>query len=567
MVYRKTAVFCVVLVGLILFSPPRILSGVNFEPSLRSDVIAVGFNAIVTGTAGPGSRIAVTVTGPASVPATNGTTGADGRITIPVGPFQVKGTYGLTVQSGSDRKSLVLEVEDQVADGAVAQGAEQFNQANSEVMAALENSLNVVEQQINLFPPNDRGIPQVRQGISRLRGHYQDMAVIITTIIQGNTEFASIAGRPTFRYSWQDMARFYKERGEGLRQGVHQLDEVSDPAEFQSQSDWCARALQAKAVFFVANTIVERLRGGLKEFLEEKFAGFLAGLTADAGLQLLNAQNPTGRGTPLQEQIAINLAQSAGEVIYARLTKAVAYIKWDLILEAMDFIVNTGLDIYMSYKCLTFTGRMKGHVHLEALQEKRVPYWAQDNDWEGDVTLTCAKPESSAPVPVWGIIYGKGKNFVGTNMLAVLFPKTLAFAQFLTTQPSKLYQALAYFCMRLEGTVAGSTITLKLGSPWVDMYNGLTSQFASIVVPTNSPIPIVKTYKIPFQNAGWQLSRTLSREGARHTIAMEYIGLQEGRRRVKDQKSRELKAEGARGVFTWKIDLCAGCPSEWKPDF
>ena len=560
MALRKTAVLVIVLVSLGLLASPPVLSAVNFQASLQSEVIAVGFQAVVIGTAGPGSRITITATGPSAVPPTSGTAEASGSFTIPVGPFQAKGTYGLMVQTGSERVSLVLEVVDQVADGAVAQEAEKFNQANQEALAALENSLNVIEEQISLFPANDQGIPQVREGIRRLREHYRELPEIMATITRGNTEFASIVGRPTFQYSWQDMSSFYSERHEELHASAQQLNAVSDPAEFQSQSDWCARALKAKAVFLVANTLVERWKSSLRAFLAEKVTGFLAGVATGAALQGL------GRTTPLQDQIAINLAQSFGEGAFAVITRTAGKLKWDLILEAFDFAVNAGLDIYMSYKCLSFSGKMAGHVHVEALDKTRKPYWAQDNDWEGDVTLTCAKPESSAPVPIWGIIYGKGKNFQGTNMLATLFPKTVAFAQFLTTQPNKFHQALAYFMFRLEGTVSGSTITLKLGSTWVDMYNGLASHFASLVIPFSSPIPVVKTYKIPFQNAAWQLSRTLSREGSRHLITMEYVGLDVSRRRVKDQKSRELTAEVARGVFTLKIDLCAGCPSGWNPD-
>jgi hypothetical protein len=567
MTYRKTAVLIILLAGLALSSPPGFPGAVNFQASLQSETVAVGFKAVVMGTAGPGSRITVTVAGTAVVPSAGGMAEASGSFAIPVGPFQAKGTYGLTVQSGSEQKSLVVEVVDQVAEGAVAQGAEEFNQANNEALAALENSLNVLEEQISLFPPNDPGIPAARQGINRLREHCRELPEIMATITQGNTEFAAIVARPTFQYSWQDMTDFYRQRHEELHASAQQLNQVADPAELQGQSDWCARALKAKAVFLVINTIVERWRSTLSQFLAEKVTGFLAGLAAGTVMRGAGQIDPSGRPTPLQEQVAINLAQSTGEAIFARMTSAAGKLKANLILEAIDFAVNTGLDVYMSYKCLTFTGRIKGHVHVEALDGKtHKPFWGQDNDWEGDVTLTCAKPESSDPVPIWGIIHGKGKNFIGTNMLSTLFPKTLANALFLTTQPRKFNQALAYFAFRLEGAVGGNTINLKLGSKWVDMFDGLFSTFSSIVIPFGSPIPLVQTHKIPFQNAAWQLSRTFSSEGTKHPITSETSPSGQSQRRVKDQKSRELASPGARGVFTLKVDLCAGCPSDWKPD-
>ncbi|MGB9004679.1 MAG: hypothetical protein WCB96_03045, partial [Candidatus Aminicenantales bacterium] len=239
---------------------------------------------------------------------------------------------------------------------------------------------------------------------------------------------------------------------------------------------------------------------------------------------------------------------------------------WELIIEAIDLGVNWGLDYYMNTHCLTFSGKMSGHVHVEAVGETGVPYWAQDNDWEGNVTLTCAIPQTTAPVPVWGVIYGKGKNFRAKNMMASLYPRTLAFGQFLTSQPNRLLQALSFFCCWLEGSIGDGTINIRLKKAQVDRFNGLAATFATIIIPFTSPVPEVKTYEIEFQNAEWQLSRTLSREGYQHEITMEFVGWDQTRRRIKDQMTRELSKEGARGTFTLKIDLCAGCPPDWQPD-
>ncbi len=561
---RKTAAFAVLSAGLILFLSPVILRGAAFEPALPSEVIAVGFKTVVTGTAAPGARVAITVSGPGAVPAAAGSAGADGKIMIPVGPFPARGSYILKVQSGTEQRSFDLDVEDQVADSALAQAAQQFDRAHTELVAAVENSINVVETQVGRFSPNDPGIPQAREGLARLHRQCQDMAEVVTTIIRGNAEFAALIGRPYFRPSREGWEQYYRQGAVDADALRARLNGVADPAEFEHLSDWCARALQAKAVCMVIGAVVERLRGTLREFLAEKVTGFLAGALAGQALYLANQ----GQGTQFQEQIVTSTASSFAEGAFAVMTKGLARVKWDLILEAADYVVNLGLDVYMNARCLSFSGRMAGHVHIEALEKTGAPYWGQDNDWEGDVTLTCAKPESSAPVPIWGLIYGKGKNFVGTNQLATLFPKgTLATTLFLTTQPRKLNQALAFFCLRLEGTVAGNTLTLKSGSTWVDMFNGMFSRFTSIVIPAASPIPLVQTHNIPFQNAGWQLSRTLSREGTQYLISMEYIGTDQTRRRVKGPKSRELTNPGARGRFTWKIDLCAGCPSDWKPDF
>ncbi len=566
--FRRTVVFAIVLVSLAQLAAPQILSGAAFEPSLYSDVIAVGSNAIVIGTAAPGTRIAVSVAGPASAPPASGTAGADGKIMIPVGPFPARGSYMVLVKAGNDQKTLTLDVEDQVAAGAVTQAAEQFNQANNELMAALENSLNIMEQQINRFPPNDQGISQVRQGITRLREQYRDLSDFIAMLTVHTTHFSRIVERPTYQPSWNSWASYFTRKRDELRATASEVDAVSDPDAFEHASDWCARALQAKAVFLVLNTIIERARGSFKELVAEKITGFLAGAGTEAIMARVGQASPATRTSPLEEQISSNLAQSFAEGMFSVLTKSFAKIKWDLMLEAADFIVTSGLDVYMSVYCLSFTGRIKGHVRVAALDKAGAPYWGQDNDWEGDVTLTCAKPGSPGQaVPIWGIVHGKGKNFVGRNMLATLFPKTLASALFLTTQPNKLLQALAYFCMRLEGSLGGNGITLKLGSTWVDMFKGLNSEFASIVIPAGSPVPVVNTYKIPFQNAEWQLGRTLSREGTKYTIAMELSPSGQTQRRVRGDKTRELRAPGAYGVFTWKIDLCAGCPAEWKPDF
>jgi hypothetical protein len=47
---------------------------------------------------------------------------------------------------------------------------------------------------------------------------------------------------------------------------------------------------------------------------------------------------------------------------------------------------------------------------------------------------------------------------------------------------------------------------------------------------------------------------------------LEFVGWDQTRRRIKDQMTRELSKEGARGTFTLKIDLYAGCPPDWQPD-
>jgi len=567
--HRKTSLFGIVLLGLTALVPPPVLEAAAFEASLLMDTIAVGGRALVTGTADPGSQIGVTAVGPAAVPQAGGSPDATGKFMISIGPFPAKGTYNLTVRSGNDQRPFVLEVEDQVAGEAVVQAAELFNQANNEALAALENALDVVEQQINRFPPNSRGIPEARQGIARMRAQHRDMAVVITTIIRVNTEFAAGAGRPPFRPYWNDLDHFYREQHEGLHAAATNVNQAADPAEFDNLSDWCARALKAKAVFLVVNTMVELWRSKGMEFVYEKMAGLLALGAAKYGLQGTGRIWPTERGTPLEEELAVNFCQSFAEGAFALATKTARQARWDLILEAADFIITSGLDIYLSYYCLTFSGRMAGHVRVQALEKTGAPYWTQDNDWEGDVTLTARKPEHEGEErPLWGIIYGKGKKFVGTNQLAALFPRgTLTSLVFLTAQPSKIRQALAYFAFRLEGTVSNDTITLKLGSAYADMFKGLVSDFASIVMQTYASVPVVNTYKIPFQNAAWQLSRTLSSEGTTYRIFNQEAPSGATERHVREEKRRELTAQGARGLFTWKIHICAGCPSEWKPDF
>ena len=569
MVSSRTAVVAVLLVGLALFSSPPIASGAAFEPSLLSPVIAVGSRAVVVGTAAPQSRLAITVAGPAAVPAASGTAGADGKIMIPVGPFPARGSYMVTAKAGNDQRSLTLDVEDPVAEGSVAQAAEQYNQATNEAMTALENAINVVEQQIDRFPPNSRGIPEARQGLARMRQARQDMAIIITTIIRVNNEFASGVSNPTFRPHWNDLDHFYREQREELHGSASNVNRAADPAEFDQALDWCARALKAKAVFLVVNTMVELLTNSVKEFVGSKLAGFVASAAMNSGLQRNAQVSPEQRLSPLQEQVAGNFIQSFAEGAYALATSTLRKAKWDLILEAADFVINSGLDIYLSYYCVTFSGRMKGHARVQALEKTGAPYWTQDNDWEGDITLTARKPEHEGEeTPIWGIFYGKGKNFVGTNQLASLWPRgTMTSTVFLTTQPRGIRQALAYFGFRLEGTVSTSTITLKLGSAYVDMFKDLNLDLASIVMPSYTSVPIVNTYRIPFQNAAWQLSRTLSRDGTTYRIQNITTPAGATERHAREEKSRELTAQGARGLFTWKIDICAGCPSEWKPGF
>ncbi|MGB9005037.1 MAG: hypothetical protein WCB96_04860, partial [Candidatus Aminicenantales bacterium] len=82
MAFRKTAVLVIVLVSLGLLSPPRFPAAVNFQASLQSEVISVGFQAVVMGTATSGARITVTATGPGPVPSAGGTAEAAGNFTI-----------------------------------------------------------------------------------------------------------------------------------------------------------------------------------------------------------------------------------------------------------------------------------------------------------------------------------------------------------------------------------------------------------------------------------------------------------------------------------------------------
>jgi hypothetical protein len=227
---------------------------------------------------------------------------------------------------------------------------------------------------------------------------------------------------------------------------------------------------------------------------------------------------------------------------------------WAAAKSVIEDAVDIAIDAYSQTHCLIFKGRMSGHTHVKALDQGR-PMYGLDNDWEGDVQLMCAKPSGTEPVAFLGYLAGKAKSFKVTNSFRSLYEGRTGNFQFLTGLPSLAARLSAVFMVPLEGTVVGDRLAVKARRRGIDFDGRVIAKLAVVIIPTGSSVPLIQKYDTPYQAGWWPVTRALG-EGGMSTLSITMDG---DKRTVKKEWSRDLSNAGAKGRFSLKVDLCAGC--------
>jgi len=560
-----------ILAVLCVFAISRSIQAAPLRAALRAASIVAGEKAFLSGQAAGGARIMVQVTGPASIPAVNATADAAGNYSLELGPFTAAGSYGLYVRAGSEQQLLVLEVQERASGSALTAAADQYAQALNRSVAAMEGAVDRLAGEIGQFPRGDPDIARIERDLPQLRASVADLQRLVTRVVDLTPPLVfslnEVQGvRPEVR---SEMTQFYGEEESQLRPAAEGLEQAGANLAAQSASDWCLRAIYAKQLFAAVSLLAKTVG-------KRSVSGYVAGkLSSGAGASALDwfagrfmARLPDSlHPLPGTQASAIRNVQTGISAIMPFLINPLA-TPWASIVTLAERAANELLDAYMNRHCLTFRGRISGHVHVEAL-DKGIAFYGLDNDWTANATLTCAKPTSDAPYPLKGLIDGRAKNFKADNRLYTIFPRALAAKLFLSTPPSAPRQALALFIGSLKGTIRAGTIALNFERMQIDLLAGAQAKMTAVVVPFGSPAPEVKTYDVPYQNAAFDVSRAFGPEGISLPITSELMPGGESHRRVRGTFTRNLSkgsanTMGARGTFTLKVDLCADCPASWE---
>jgi len=543
------------------------LSTAPLRAALRATSIAVGEKAFLSGQSASGARITVQITGPASLPTANATANAAGNYSLELGPFTAPGSYGIYVRSGIEQQLLVLEVQERMAASALQEAANGYIQAVNRLTTAMEGQLDRLAGLVGQFPPGDPHMSQVARELPRLRTLFLEVHRIDENII-GLTnplvfDLCEVQGlRPgvctEMGNSYSSWTSLMNEETEALEKGRQEVAQLN-------ASDWCLRAAYLKTGFSVLAAALKIKASGFFGYLAETLAAG-QGAGALGWFQERFMERLPNALRPMTETQAhnVHLAHTGIEVVMPYVLEGEHAHPWASLISIGESVIGGRIDAYLEHHCQTFRGRISGHVHVEvAEQENGRSFYGLDNDWTGQVTLSGAKPESDAAIPVSGSIIGRAKNFKASNWLYVLYPRETSQKAFLTTPPSIISQAGALFYASLKGSIHAGTLTIKFDKMKFDGVQWLKARLTSIVIPPASPVPEVKNFDIPYQNAAFQLSRCFGNDGVTFPIEMEVVG-PDTRRRVRGTFSRDLAKGGARGTFRIKVDLCSSCPESWQ---
>ena len=220
-----------------------------------------------------------------------------------------------------------------------------------------------------------------------------------------------------------------------------------------------------------------------------------------------------------------------------------------------------GLGGFTSHQCEKYTGDWSGTTRVEAL-DKGQAFYQLHNDWSAHVELAASRSlvTSGAEAPVRGTLTGRGTNFKVVNQLRVLYAGRPAKSiEYLTSDPTPDQIESATFVAVITGSIRGNQMSLKVQPAGVDYSGRVTGKLAAVVIPMASPVPLVQTFDVVFQGGVWQLTRAIGPSGATERPLTITSG--GGKRLVQADIPRQLSTAGARGAFTTRIQLCAGCGS------
>lgn len=543
----------------------RPLAAAPLRAELRAATIGIGERAFLSGQAAAGGRVSVQITGPAPIAAGSATAGPGGAFALELGPFAVPGSYGLYVRCGIEQQLLVLEVRERMAGAELAEAARQYIQAMNRMKTAMQNSVDKLAARLGAFPAGDPDLGTAAREIPRLRTLFFEVYRITEQVV-GLTEpmvfsLSEIEGvRPEAR---DGVGRFFRDGADILNPASEALENDGRDDGAANAQDWCTRVESIKKGLHLLASALKIYVGGYQHYIIETLAaGRGAGAVGWFQEHFMERLPSAWRPSNSAQEHNVHRVHTGIEMAMPYVLEGEHAHPWASLISLCESQISGRLDHYLEEHCVTFRGRISGHVHVEALENGNA-FYAQDNDWTGQATLTGAKQTGDGPVRLAGSIIGRAKNFKAENRLYVIYGRNVEQKVFLTLPPLPHREAAALFYAKIEATLQAGTLTLRYLSTGFEGVRHVEAYLVAVVVPFGSPVPVVHKLNLPFQGAAFQLSRCFGKEGVGFPVEMEIVG-PDSRRRVRGARSHDLANAGARGTFKIKVDLCSNCPESWE---
>jgi len=546
---------------------------------VESETILTGESARVTGYADQGKKIVVTPTGPRPPAAAEARAAVNRAFSVEIGPFEEKGVYTLTVtaegEGGTDRERKVVYVQVVDPPPDMDESFETlYGQALNAAVDASDEAMTSVEAGLDAIPGEDPNLKKAREDVDAVREKIPEMRRGVRQFTRAQAMFdQTLQSEPNLdREAMGEYQQSLSSSAQSLRQQSEQLIALGREAS-GGQTDACVGVALAAQALSAEKALMEMMQSGIKDYLTDwaKSADIDAAKALPSWLPVIKGKFLKGlksifEGTPEQQVLKRTGAPetegpvSRWDMLKLLFNTAKGFASggpWGAAKAAIDDAVDIAIEAYSSTYCLSFKGKISGHTHIEALDNGR-PMYGLDNDWEGDAQIMCAKPSGKDPVSFRGMLTGSAKNFKVVNGLRSLYEGKPGNFQYLTGDPSTAQKLGAIFVVPLEGTVAGGKMAIKGKKGGVDFDGRVIAKLAVVIIPTGSPVPIVQKYDTPFQPGWWHLTRALG-EGGMTTLEIAMDG---EKRVVKKEWTRQLSSAGARGDFSIKVDLCAGCEDD-----
>lgn len=524
---------------------------------VRTDAtsVAAGQSAVVIVRAPAGVPITLVVAGPSTVaPVRAVGTGSEQRITV--GPFTQAGPYSINAVAGSQQATTTVNVAFPPSEQPPAP-AGNAGQAYRSATDALLEALNGARTGVSRIPGREptveeakRAMDDLQRQLSEIRSRANDTATTLD-------EYGQLLNQETnaSREQKDEFTRLQNEINQVLTEQARQLREFGRDAAAPAE-DPCVAAMAASAALRGSAAMLGAMRNGGSD------VGRRQGVTpggdgADwARSHVTNGRPLRGEGTPQSSVAAWQAMKPKMDGLVAS-GAAASYGDAERMIDRAAG--QNGLGGYSTRQCDKYTGDWSGTTSVEAL-DKGQSFYQLMNDWTAHVEIAATRtaPTGGADKPIRGTLTGRGTNFKVVNNLRTLYAGRPAQSiQYLTSDPTPAQTSSATFVTAIEGFVRGNQMTLKIRPGGVDYAGRVTGKLAAVVIPMASPVPLVQTYDVVFQGGNWQLMRAIGPNGMAERPFPITVG--GDKRIVQAEFPRQLNATGARGDFTIKIRLCAGC--------
>lgn len=530
------------------------------QSSIRAESTSVqaGQSAVVIVAAPAGTAVTVTASGPGApiVPQRIVSTGGEQRVTI--GPMTQSGEYVITATAGAAPIGTArVRAAVPAGDTAPAASGGSLQQAYENAGQSLVDSINALRTGVSRLPQSDPTIAQVKSEIDQLEAQLRDIRARATEIGKTFDDYERLLGQESnaSREARDEFTRLHNELTQVLNEQARQMAQLARDAG-EAPDDPCVAAMAVSAAMRGQSAVAAAMRQGAADFGTRQRVS-AGGDGADWARANVTAGRPLrGEGTAQSSAAAWRAMKPKVDALVAS-GAARNYAEAERMVN--DMTGDRGLGRYSEQQCLLFKGDWSGSTSVSAL-DKNQPFYTLQNDWTAHVELAAARTPGggSGDAPVRGTLTGRGTRFKVVNQLRSLYEgRPATHMEFLTSDPTPAQIASANFVMSIEGTIRNNQMTLKLRPGGMDYAGRVTGKMAAVVIPMASPVPLVQTYDVVFQGGTWQLMRAFGPNGVAERPFP--ITVANGKRIVQAEYPRTLTASGARGEFTIRFRMCAGC--------